>query len=178
MLNKIYIFEPKFNFMKKLHYFLLCLLTITLINCSRDNNETPLNIENLKGTWMPIASSIDGTAIVNGISTKIKTDVPLSDCERKGKVVFGKEDKGEMILWATQIDGVCQEVMNGDFTYFYNSTDKSVTVNYGNKLEKSFIIKLTDKELITDQHVENQEIPTAQNARFTGKVRMIYKKAN
>lgn len=178
MLDEIYIFEPKFNFMKKLHYFLLCLLTITLINCSRDNDEAPLNIEKLKGTWIPVASSIDGTATLGDISKKIKSDVPLSDCERKGRIIFGKEDKGEMILWVTQIDGVCQEIMNESFTYFYNSTEKSVTLNYNNKLEKSTIIKLTDKELVTDQYVENQEIPATQNARFTGKVKMVYRKVN
>lgn len=158
MLNEIYIFEPKFNFMKKLHYFLLCLLTITLFNCSRDDKNEGIQFEyNIEGAWMPTAIALNGTISQNGITQPIKQVIPLGVCERQTKVIFNADKTGHITAYSGE-NGSCEIKQEKNFTYVLNKNTGEVSVNIDNVITKSRIISATSNQTTSEEVVYNQNI--------------------
>lgn len=160
--------------MKTFKYLLTLLFGFLLLSCSRDNEENSISEADFVGKWRATSLSLDGIAIINGQSTKVKNTVPFGSCERQTVFILNNDKTGYGEVWSSD-SGDCEIVKRGNFTYLYDKSTRTITTNTDNVIEKSKITSISNNQLVVEQSVQNMQVP---GATFSGTIQMTYEKVS
>lgn len=139
--------------MKNLYLIAAAIFTLALTSCKQDEEIVKYDIY---GNWHPIKRVITEVDAAGATST---TSSDYTPCQQTSTWTFETDNTGTIIA-KEQVGVNCEEVGTQNFTYNYDRTSRSITINYQNMLLRY------GKADFTSENKMNLRIETNQNGVY------------
>lgn len=119
--------------MKKLVLLFAGLSLFVATGCTKDDDEVVLSP--IRGVWQPLKEVVTTVEIGEDPVTDVIT---YTDCQKESRWRFNTEVLGQRIEWNdTATPGQCAISSSQNFSYAYNSSEKTVQIKYQGTVEPS-----------------------------------------
>ena len=127
--------------MKKIFSLSLVLFfaAIFVMSCRKDNDPQPTVV----GVWQPV--SVKATGTFNG-QTLSETTV-MNDCQKKSRITFKADNSGVNTIWNDD-NGTCTQQQDLNFTYSYNSSNKTLAITSGGNTQNGTVSTLNNSQMV------------------------------